>query len=262
MKWILLSLLAIAHGVLAQERLRIEVLPVYVMPTGVPETGHLESSVMEPHGLTDDAVGIVHEAMAMLGVRPNRYDVVYSDAWVRLDCTMGLDLGRGYLYDSHCNSPEYGIVLEDERDLGWVRDGLGYSVQSDGTVLLALLLKSKLFSWSGGPLGTAEYPSQRWDAGELHWSTTYCRAWSHLHVSTVAHELGHCFGLEHNGSEDRHAPNSFWIDIMAETWSPLHATYLKGPNQDRIYNHFRDLSEAEEATISSYAIPRTTITVR
>ncbi|MYJ95277.1 MAG: hypothetical protein F4053_06750 [Proteobacteria bacterium] len=87
----------------------------------------------------------------------------------------------------------------------------------------------------------------------MHWSTMACTVWAHLLVPTAAHELGHCFGLLHNGALDVNNTSigaaepdcEYGYDLMAEPWSPFYTPTLNPNNRARVERHFRTLEEFE-----------------
>ena len=106
------------------------------------------------------------------------------------------------------------------------------------------------FPWGGGSLGAAyDLSWDGFDPQNLHWSTSACTLWAHLEASTIAHELGYCFGLMHNGvSNDRNFDGSDnTVDLMITHGKFYHSMHLRPSNQVRIDHHFRDLSEDEGA---------------
>ena len=128
------------------------------------------------------------------------------------------------------------------------------------TILLMVIMKPDNFLWGGGHLGVAS--SAFWggyQADTAHWSTASCGTWSHLLVNSIAHELGHCFGLDHNGAGDSNfdgVDNSF--DVMQATrYLYADADWLKPSNQQKVRRHFRDLEEDIPPVSYSLAPART-----
>ena len=62
------------------------------------------------------------------------------------------------------------------------------------------------------------------DRSEHHWTNSSCRAWTIPKLTTVAHELGQCFGLDHN--EDS---GDMKLDLMHSTES-AYFDWLKDSN--------------------------------
>ena len=73
-----------------------------------------------------------------------------------------------------------------------------------------------------------------WNRSEHHWTNSSCRAWTIPKLMTVAHELGHCFGLDHNEDTD-----DINFDLMHSTVS-AYFDWLKDKNREIIQHHFRD----------------------
>jgi len=107
-------------------------------------------------------------------------------------------------------------------------------------VLLAVSALGALTSeaWWGG-----------FNADTSHWTKASCAAWAHLQVNTIAHELGHCFGLDHNGAGDENfdGVDNFFDLMKAARGFSDDAHWLKPSNQQRVRHHFRDLSNDDPA---------------
>ena len=92
-----------------------------------------------------------------------------------------------------------------------------------------ILVKTDAFAWDNGSVGNSQVLTwDTWDPEDMHWSTITCTIWAHLDVPTIAHELGQCFGLDHNGAEDGNFDgfdNS--IDLIATSGSVYHTKRLK-----------------------------------
>ena len=114
---------------------------------------------------------------------------------------------------------------------------------------MLVLVKSDRFPWNGGLMGrSVTITWAGWEPDTMHWSTMACSLWTHLHVITMAHELGHCFGLQHTGSADINYDGSDnTIDLMATNWFGGQSSLLKPSNKARINHHFRDLEEETPA---------------
>ena len=248
---ILVLLVVGAQGALASDRLIIELLPVYTVPTDAEN----EFDVIADATLaTHEAFIATRRAMAMLGALPEEYDLVLSEhQYEVLTCTRIEPDGP----DTQCTHDREGLLTEDQmrvlyRTLGYITDEVWWRPQ--GTILLMVIMRPDTFLWNGGSLGVA---SQAWwggyNAETSHWTTGSCAAWAHLLLNTIAHELGHCFGLEHNGAGDRHfdgVDNSF--DLMQATRGlDNDAHWLKSSNQQRVRRHFRDLGDDDPAVSRS-----------
>ena len=238
-------------GAQLPDRLRIEVVDVRVLPIGDDIPSYLYPP-LGGHGV----IVAVHEAMRMLSVPAGLYDVVYADDAPVLHC-----LEADQVFSSRC---VYNRQLElSPEQMNDLHETLGYETEEGerekGEVLLLIVDKSPALAFSSELLGRTTVTSWNgWEHQDMHWSTIACTGWSHLHIPTIAHELGHCFGLYHNGHED---PNVFLVDatraesfygitdLMKETWSPLDPGRLKTSNQTRVDHHFRVL-DTEPQTVA------------
>ena len=246
-----------ASGASAQDRLRIELLPVYVMPSDLEDT---QSAIEQAILSTNDAFVATRQAMAILGVLSHEYDVVLSEQQYEvLTCTQFEPSGT----DTQCTHEGVGSLTADQ--MGALYQALGYTTTAiwwrpQRTILLMVIMKPDNFLWGGGHLGVAS--SAFWggyQADTAHWSTASCGTWSHLLVNSIAHELGHCFGLDHNGAGDSNfdgVDNSF--DVMQATrYLYADADWLKPSNQQKVRRHFRDLEEDVPPVSYSLAPART-----
>lgn len=251
--------LLLAYGIHAQDRLSIEVVPVYILPQGAfsaqtRDQEHVEAMMPVPAD-ADLAVRAVHEAMSILRVDGQQYDVFRSTDRARiLECTLatpGIPSTCGSLRAGNVLSPinEFGM-LELWLSLGFETSQNEPSKRDPGTVLALILVKHPEFPWDGGIGGRTEVrrPIDT-PVREMHWSTTTCSFWAHLHVTTIAHELGHCFGLLHNGPEDENFDGTDnTLDLMTTNGAFYHRKNLKLSNIARVIVHFRDLPEPLEAS--------------
>ena len=258
MRWALLALLAIAQGVLAQDRLKIEVVPVYVFPLGVisGNAGPENAISMSPGIHGSETLVAVHEAMIRLRVQHRHYDVVLSR-----HSTLGTD----YL---ECTYAEPGVPSSctqvtgsgpfTQEQINDLHRSLGHETLADeptprqpGTIRMLVVIKNESFPWDAGwVIGKSTITSWNgWDPDDMHWSTMACTAWAHLSVPTIAHELGHCFGLEHNGAGD---PNfdgyDNTLDLMVAQGAVDQPVQLKVSNQIRVINHFGPKPEASSVS--------------
>ena len=78
---------------------------------------------------------------------------------------------------------------------------------------------------------------------EHHWKNSSCRAWSILKLTIVAHELGHCFGLDHNEDTD-----DINFDLMHST-EFAYFDWLEDSNREIVQHHFRELSAEGSTTL-------------
>ena len=236
----------------AQDRLPIEVLSIHVH---VPNPGFgIPDSIPGPNALSE-GLALVHEAMVLLGVPGDRYDLIVSDlepvifrcepphGYLGVRCESDLigdvfgDMSAGIE-----NSPGSNLMIR----LGHERNAWRYR----GTALLGLLIFPDGFYYGGAPSihGTNQWWSWAgWNPQDLHWSTTSCSVWSVPWRKTIAHELGHCFGLHHTNTD----PNTDGIDLRFDLMTSggeggnLSIDWLKPSNVHRIQTHFRDLSQPQ-----------------
>ncbi|WP_428096973.1 reprolysin-like metallopeptidase [Candidatus Rariloculus sp.] len=250
-RFVFLALLTVgAPAALADGRLRIELLPVYILPDDTDDAeAALESAISSNY----QAFVATRQAMAMLGVHSHEYDLALSEhLYDVLNCTQ-VEADDS---ETQCTHDDVGLLTWDQMNA--LYRTLGYTTaaqwwQPKGTILLLVLMKPDRLLWKGGNNGSA---SVAWWGGynlqTSHWTTASCVTFVHLIVTTVAHELGHCFGLAHNGAGDRHfdgVDNS--IDLMQATKSiSSEADWLKASNQQRVRRHFRDLSDDGSLSLS------------
>ena len=232
---VLLSIAGIAKA--NHERLLIELLPVSIQ-AGLSEVW---TPAMDPGRAGHTAAMLaVHEAMLILGVNSSEYDVVWHPDIHLLWCTYGTTQ-----FISTCSFFQSGseVVLSAD-EMRSLPKTLGYNRQPKGKILLAILVKAPIFPWDGGLLGLASVSTWNgWDPQDMHWSTMSCLAWSHVDVLTIAHELGHCFGLVHNDSVYANLNGADdTIDLMAANLSRYRSDRLKPSNQERIWQNFRFLT--------------------
>ena len=142
--------------------------------------------------------------------------------------------------------------------MGYLWEPLGL-VTADGheilrdrkTVLVMVLIKSPMFPWDGGVLGYTIATSWiGWDS-ETHWTLTACTLWSHIQVPSIAHELGHCFRLDHNGADDSNFDGvDNTVDLMVRAGVEYHSPRLQPSNQERVDQHFRILADNADLALS------------
>lgn len=239
----------------AQERLRITVQPILIFPNAAAHG--TPPPEMYPIGYEGEAIIAVHAAMDRLQVRPHQYDVVVPDNIETMDCAYG---SPGLSTFCMAFNEQRGPVFINQFGLEELHKTLGYDsptgeapLNDAGEITLLILVKSDRFPWEGVALGrSAVYTLVGWDPALMHWSTTACTAWAHLHVPTIAHELGHCFGLDHNGDPDdkNHNGSDNTFDLMAAPWYYTYPATLRESNQNRVSHHFRDL-DAPLATLAA-----------
>ena len=245
--WLLLCLVTV--NTWAEDRLPLEVLPIYVH---VSNGYGVADSVPGPDALSE-GLALVHEAMALLGVPGDRYDLTVSNfepVIFRCQPPQGYrsvrcehdDIGNVF-NDSFAGDdgvPEQGLMIR----LGHDRSAFRYQ----GSAILGLLLFPKGFYWGGleSLYGLNEWWSWAgFNPSDLHWSTTSCSIWSVPWRITIAHELGHCFGLYHTTSDPNSDGGDLRFDLMTSEneGSNLSIDWLKPSNVQRVQTHFRDLNQ-------------------
>ena len=149
---LLILLTASAQAALASDRLRIELLPVYI----VPDDAENEFDVIADATLaTHEAFVATRRAIAALGVLPDEYDLVLSEhPHEVLTCTRIEPDGS----DTQCTHESVGSLAADQmsslyRTLGYVTAETWWRPQE--TILLMVIMKPDSFLWSGGPHGVA-----------------------------------------------------------------------------------------------------------
>ena len=238
MRLLLFALLFIGQSSFASEdRLRIELLPVDVVRAGSPfgASGGPKDDALDRAFLT------VREALNILGVKSEEYDLVLSSASrEKLICAQAIAGGLG----PDCTHAQIGRITGEKLsnfvlELGHNRSAAQYQ----GTILLIILLLPEDFSW-----GNALYGANSWwawggfEPEKLHWSSTSCSIWVNSWKLNIAHELGHCFGLYHGGDYD---PNFDGKDNSMDLMSlgaHFYIDRLRPSNRNRIRHHFRRLS--------------------
>ena len=256
--WVLALAASIVLGnqsAVAAERLRIEVLPVYVYPPGLysgiraDNFRDLAPDIVDVSKGANIAMRIVREAMTLLRIRADLYDVMLtSEARARglssdlIECSPA-----EFALPTQCSHPIVGSLTHDQLDdlhraLGYETPAGEPSKREPGTILAVVLIRSEAFPWETSlTLGSSTIVTWNgWDPDVMHWTTMACTFWGHAHVAVIAHELGHCFGLEHNGPGD---PNfdgvDNTIDLMVGSWALTHPMRLKESNALRVIDQFR-----------------------
>ena len=260
-------LAALATGAHAQElepapdRLRIELLPVYVVPNGGPPTletnmagDSLSSPKLDMAGDTTwpplrESFVLTHEAMGVLGVGADEYDLVLAkDEHLTMQCTAGVPPTTPSVCDPEWpNNPQAnGIFLHLPHFPPAEFDSRN---RPAGTVLLMVLVLPDRFAlWAHhGSGGRASYPYNVLSDRD-HWTQSQCVVWAFPDLRLVAHEVGHCFGLDHNRYGDR---NFDGVDSSLDVMQAGSGTYytvdwLRPSNQARVRHFFRDLTDDED----------------
>ncbi len=164
----------------------------------------------------------VHEALQVLGLAYDQYTLLYGDHFHVLVCE------EATLYsEQSCTHGDLGEIT-DMRN--FVLDLHDRESPPRGTVQLNVVILEDGLAWSG-LLGVATW----WYWGDRslrHWTSTACRAWALLSTPVIAHELGHCFGLDHNEDD-----TDIGLDLMVSYYA--HFDWVKESNKDLVLRYFR-----------------------
>ena len=228
MRFAILILIAWMGDALAQDRLEFEIVPVWVTDPLMQSS----PSISE----LNDALSTLHQAMSVLGVRPNEYNLVLSEETEYLECSKAT-----VLQAQTCSHQRLGMI--DISAEGWTEfiDSIYASLPQGGHQLL-ILIQPDDWAWTGIS-GFARAWAWELDRTKHNWRTSSCRAWSINAVNYIAHELGHCFRLVHNEDD----VNNYEIDLMLA--SPFIFDWLKGSNASIVRHHFRPVIVTPEATM-------------
>ena len=225
MKIVARIFLLFPFAALAQERMELEIIPVWV-------TDPLMQSVADLEEL-NDALSTVHKAMALLGVRPDEYNLTMSAHVERLECSEATTLVQ-----QTCEHAQMGTVVPTFESWSDFTKNI-YPTPVEGEYQLLVLILPDNWAWLG-----MSGLSWRWrylpNLADAHWSNTSCRAWSVNELILMTHELGHCFRLGHNEDE-----LDGEVDLMLTT--PVYLDWLKPSNVAKVQYHFRDMPPAIQA---------------
>ena len=214
--WFMILFVFSEAGV-ASERLELELVPVYVTdPVAQRAPGDAELSAV---------LSRTHEAMALLGVPADAYNVVLSDHAEYLDCSPAT-----VLVEQLCHHATLGPIAD------WTAFAKTlYPVPRPREYRLLVLMLPERWAW----MGVAGYTWWwRWtnDPNALHWTNVACRAWSIDDLVHIAHEIGHCLMLVHNQEDtDRD------IDVMLAV--PGRVDWIKPSNAERVLHQLRENPE-------------------
>ena len=201
----------------ASDRLEIEIVPILVLE----ENSDLLSALSSLDLQVARMFSTVHEAMQLLGLGFSNYTLIYGDHVHFLLC----DEATLY-FEQTCSHGDLGTISDLSRFVVDLHDDEPPPI---GTVQLNILILADRLAWSG-ILGVA----WRWwwnEGRQHHWTTSACRAWGLHSVSVVAHELGHCFWLQHNEDDP-----DFGLDLMTSHYS--HYGWVKESNKEIVQDHF------------------------
>ena len=236
--WVLLLLFwdPISH---AQERLELEVQLIDVFPWEWPDDD-LDYDYSVTVG---ESISMVHRAMEVLGIFHDEYNIRVSDDFPLMSCDTASALEA-----QSCDVPYTGYphsvisgwspdTLESWTDFlksqTHFPNGIVPNVRQFKLLLLVIPEGWAVDGWLG-----VNQPWARTVDGVTggHWTQRACTAgvWvnSPNSMLTIAHELGHCFGLVHNEDD----LSSYDIDLMLSTLGGN--DFLHYTNQQRIRRQF------------------------
>ena len=223
-----MSALAVACTPTNRDPLVIEVVPTVLLgfPVDLPAA-------------TTQALSTTRAALEILGVEPDEYVLVAGDI---APLTCGQPSPGAAM---ECAHPAYGPLSADWQS--WDRFAASMPEPPNGTVRLMVIQHEVVLDGSRDYArghAKSSMDMATWNALHYgffapvvdsdHYSQQTCRVITSPAVGTVAHELGHCFGLAHNEGD----PDNL-IDVMAFDGSgPL---WLKPANRTVVRRFFRDI---------------------
>ena len=207
------------------ERLHVEVVLTYVLD--VERLGRTGFGAGAAAGGGTEALVAVHRAMDALGAPLLRYNVSVSGRVEVLFCQSAtVYFDQRCWYDEAAHPSGLAEWFEDLHS----RPGTGH--YNGRAVLYAVHLPDG-FAWAGSRSGGDDafyrYRDDRWYDVE-------CRAWALADTTAIAHELGHCFGLEDNGEGFETATGR--LDLMRSDYG--NEDWLNAANRARMAAFFRD----------------------
>ena len=248
-RWVAALIVSVsAH---AAERLQIDVVPVWI---------YLADAEGEERRAPDLAVNaaaaLLHEELAILGVRAYEYNLTVADSerHQTLRCTRPKAGDRGD--GPQCVHPHDGpfgpLSRAQIETLPHTMTGIEKrnKPRHRGSIEYFILLAPDDFTWGNALYGVNEWWSwSGWDPADLHWSTTSCRIWSAIWPYLPAHELGHCFGLYHGGSgfDPNFDGSDDSMDLMSQG-AHGQVGRLRLSNRERVRHHFRTLTDDDRET--------------
>ena len=218
-----------------EDRPNIEIVPVMVWESdrylGILESSG-EDAVREElesvfrneliPSMTDMMLS-TRQAMHTLGVFPDQYNLVFADHTHALICS------EADLYaEQQCFHGDLGEITNLPDFVKDLYDGESPPI---GTVQLHVVHLLGNIAWKG-VLGVAWSWAWKQAKSDWHWTNRSCRAWALHSVPVVAHELGHCFGLDHN---EQNLDGG--LDLMLSRYA--HYNWVKDSNKEIVQQHFR-----------------------
>ena len=219
----------------ADERADIEIVPVFVFDgelyaeifdsTGVEGIERELENVLETQitPAMSEMMVSVRQAMHTLGVYPSQYNLIFSDHLHFMVCT------QASLYESQdCWHGDLGEITDLPN---FVSDLYDREAPPVGTVQFHVVVLLGDIAWKG-TLGLAWHYWWTPSRTDWHWTNRACRAWALHSVPVIAHELGHCFGLDHNEEN-----SDTGLDLMLSYYT--HFNWVKDSNKEIVQQHFR-----------------------
>ena len=237
---------------ISQERFELEVVPFYVILTDGGDDA--TETVLEDFDAIHAALARVHEALGILGVPVQMIDVKVSSTVEIFLCTNFLityqfsacetdKIGPGVFNYSTSTVTVNGVTTTTSTPP--LMDRLGYwrdRTSDYGTGVIGIFIGPDELSLLPRHLGLT---TTFWTGADKHFRNTACSAWSVNSLIVIAHELGHCFGLEHNDVYGMSDPRR---DLMIAKIGIETALWLKPLNRDVIAQYFRGDAPASVAS--------------
>ncbi|MCZ0951693.1 MAG: hypothetical protein OXQ89_19135 [Rhodospirillaceae bacterium] len=234
-RWLVLCSVAWAASVQAQDRLEIEIVPVWVM--------EIYGQAEPPPMAIPKALSTVHEALAILGVQPNEYNISVSERTEYLECSR-----KTMLWEQECDHYPHGTLRTDTQS--WSDFVRALPRSGAGKIILWMFIRPTSWPWDGVRGIASRTVKVHEGVVYDHWSRRECRVLSIDTLNVIAHELGHCFLLDHNEDD-----MDYSIDLMQAYSSDY--DWLKDSNKAIVRHYFRQ-KEPDPAS-SLRAVPASEI---
>ena len=238
MRWFVLCT-AVWMGALSaseQERMKIEVIVLEVFDSANTVafseiTWDRLDEIPDRDSQHANVLGDVHWALDVLHAGPGNYHVI-SEWPSEITYLVTLVCDKATLHhEQRCWSWTLNETIADWEN--FIYDAYGQEPAPAGTVRLHVLNLPDGFPWKG--LRGAAWWAYWGSASDRRWNTSSCVAWAIYDPTIIAHELGHCFGLDHN-EEDI---GDFDLDLMYKGANAgTFGTWLKNSNIDKVRQFF------------------------
>ena len=235
------------------ERLIIEVVPVPTLGAKMVQ-GEAISVTADYDAAFEKLYAGIDEALAVLGLPQDEYEVrvwtddaligeltIACDIFARWKSAIGVVIAGRTLPDAiGCHSNHGPFTTESESFAAatekMVETFKGYTTLQLGKVYLFSILAPDELRWPGTAGNATAYKSVS-PKSQYPYLNHYCIAFATNRPIVIAHELGHCFGLEHNTGRERH-------DLMYHAAN--RAFRLNESNRETVRRFFEeDSTEAE-----------------